>query len=110
MDSDATPDVTPAGDEPSGIPVAGDGIAMMFGPAKTPDGAYWVSIGVQFGLTAYQFALPLDTADEQADAIAEGIKQAAAEARRQRSGLVIASGTVAHMNGRQAFGNNKRRR
>jgi hypothetical protein len=80
MDDQQSPDLT-------GQPQ----LSLGFAPAKTADGQYFVTVMVQYGMIAFQFPLPLDAADEQADAISHNIKEAAAAARRDRSGLVIAS-------------------
>lgn len=70
-------------------------------------GAYFVSITHSYPLASFQWAIPIDQADAFADGFAEGIKEAAAAARREASGIVIAQ---PGMNGHLGPGGQPRRR
>lgn len=62
--------------------------------AQAPDGSWWVNITHQTGNCSYTFGIPLDYADQYADDYARNIHELAKEARRARTGLVIAPGPI----------------
>jgi hypothetical protein len=64
-------------------------LAVQFGHAVGGDGVLRVVIQFVTGAATTAYAIDLDKADQAADQIAEGIKAAAAQARRQRSGLIV---------------------
>ena len=64
-------------------------LAAQFVHAVGPDGVARIMVQFGSGRVGATIAIDLDKADTAADQLAEGIKAAAAQARRALSGLVI---------------------
>ena len=69
-------------------------LTQTVGMAATKDaqGNWWVAVTHSVGALSITYGIPLDAADETADAYAANLKSLAAEARRERSGLTVVKG------------------
>lgn len=55
-----------------------------------PDGTPWVAVIIDYGISAHKIVVAPEGADQLADALPKILCEAAAAARRARSGLIIA--------------------
>ena len=68
--------------------------------AKQTDGSYWVTVTHFLAGATFQWWIALDQADEAASSLYTNIRDAAAQGRRERSGLVVAKSGFMGSNGR----------
>lgn len=67
---------------------------------KQADGSYWVTVTHFFPGGTFQWVLSVDQAEAAAAQLYTNIRDAAAQGRRERSGLVVANSGFMGSNGR----------
>lgn len=86
-------------------------MGLGFAHAKDATGKDWVTITHQIANMSFTWGIPAESADEFADQFAHALKDAAAQARRQASGLVLPTDIPAepvNLNKRQEAARNLR--
>jgi hypothetical protein len=69
-------------------------LGIGFAAEVAPDGTWWITMTHQFGPQAFKWGIPLDMAEDAADQFATALKRTVQQAKRKRSGLVIANGPI----------------